>query len=98
MVSREIYSTGLKKKVMCEVHDIIATKTKGGGSRYQVIGYYYNQFAQLNIISPILFDPSNVAELTSMNVGYSARASVRVFSWKSVDSFGCKKLRLLLAV
>jgi len=42
MVSREIYSTGLKKKVMCEVHDIIATKTKGGGSRYQVIGYYNN--------------------------------------------------------
>lgn len=42
MVSREIYSTGLKKKVMCEVHDIIATKTKGGGSRYQVIGYYHN--------------------------------------------------------
>lgn len=42
MVSREIYSTGLKKKVMCEVHDIIATKTKGGGSRYQVIGYHNN--------------------------------------------------------
>ena len=42
MVSREIYSTGLKRKVMCEVRDIIATKTKGGGSRYQVIGYYTN--------------------------------------------------------
>lgn len=42
MVSREIYSTGLKRKVMCEVHDIIATKTRGNGSRYQVIGYHTN--------------------------------------------------------
>jgi len=42
MVMREIYSTGLKRKVECEVSDIIATKTKGGGSRYQVIGFHTN--------------------------------------------------------
>ncbi len=42
MVMREIYSTGLKRKVECEVSDIIATKTKGGGSRYQVIGFHHN--------------------------------------------------------
>jgi hypothetical protein len=40
MVMREIYSTGLKERVMCEVRDIVATPSKGGTTRYQVVGYY----------------------------------------------------------
>lgn len=40
MVMREIYSTGLKERVMCEVRDIVATPSKGDTTRYQVVGYY----------------------------------------------------------
>ena len=40
MVMREIYSTGLKERVMCEVRDIVATPSKGGTTRYQVVGFY----------------------------------------------------------
>jgi len=40
MVMREIYSTGLKERVMCEVREIVATPTKGSTTRYQVVGYY----------------------------------------------------------
>jgi len=40
MVMREIYSTGLKERVMCEVREIVATPSKGSTTRYQVVGYY----------------------------------------------------------
>ena len=40
MVQREIYSVGLKRKVNAEVVDVIATPTKGGGFRYQVVGTF----------------------------------------------------------
>lgn len=62
-VSFNIYNTRklskLRKPAMpykLQVGSSVRYKNKS----YQVIGYYYNQFAQLNIISPILFNPSNV--------------------------------------
>jgi len=62
-VSFNIYNTTklskLRKPAMpykLQVGSSVRYKNK----TYQVIGYYYNQFAQLNIISPILFNPSNV--------------------------------------
>ena len=40
MVKREIYSVGLKRKVDAEVQEIIATPSRGGGFRYQVVGLF----------------------------------------------------------
>ena len=40
MVKREIYSVGLKRKVDADVQEIIATPSRGGGFRYQVVGTY----------------------------------------------------------
>ena len=40
MVKREIYSVGLKRKVEADVEEIIATPSRGGGFRYQVVGFF----------------------------------------------------------
>ena len=40
MVKREIYSVGLKRKVEADVQEIIATPSRGGGFRYQVVGTF----------------------------------------------------------
>lgn len=62
-VSFNIYNT---RKLSKLIKPAMPYKLQVGSSvryknkTYQVIGYYYNQFAQLNIISPILFNPSNV--------------------------------------
>jgi hypothetical protein len=40
MVKREIYSVGLKRKVEADVDEIIATPSRGGGFRYQVVGFF----------------------------------------------------------
>ena len=40
MVKREIYSVGLKRKVEADVQEIIATPSRGGGFRYQVVGFF----------------------------------------------------------
>ena len=40
---REIYSVGLKRKVLADVQEIIATPSKGGGFRYQVVGIYLDE-------------------------------------------------------
>jgi len=40
---REIYSVGLKRKVLADVQQIIATPTKGGGFRYQVVGLFTDE-------------------------------------------------------
>ena len=43
MVKREIYSVGLKRKVEAEVDKIIATPSRGGGFRYQVVGFFTDE-------------------------------------------------------
>jgi len=43
MVKREIYSVGLKRKVEAEVQEIIATPSRGGGFRYQVVGIFTDE-------------------------------------------------------
>lgn len=40
MVKREIYSVGLKRKVKADVEEIIATPSRNGGFRYQVVGFF----------------------------------------------------------
>lgn len=44
---------------------------------YDVIGFYYNQFAQLNIVSPILFNPSNLV-LDVSNLFYGLKTNDEV--------------------
>ena len=43
MVKREIYSVGLKRKVEADVDEIIATPSRGGGFRYQVVGFFTDE-------------------------------------------------------
>ncbi len=43
MVTREIYSVGLKRKVEADVDEIIATPSRGGGFRYQVVGFFTDE-------------------------------------------------------
>lgn len=43
MVKREIYSVGLKRKVEADVQEIIATPSRGGGFRYQVVGIFTDE-------------------------------------------------------
>ncbi len=43
MVKREIYSVGLKRKVEADVQEIIATPSRGGGFRYQVVGFFTDE-------------------------------------------------------
>jgi len=40
---REIYSVGLKRKVLADVQEIIATPSRGGGFRYQVVGFFTDE-------------------------------------------------------
>jgi len=40
---REIYSVGLKRKVLADVQEIVATPSKGGGFRYQVVGLFTDE-------------------------------------------------------
>tara|TARA_B110000483_G_scaffold28725_1_gene34826 strand:+ start:3678 stop:6551 length:2874 start_codon:yes stop_codon:yes gene_type:complete len=45
---------------------------------YDVIGFYYNQFAQLNIISPILFNPSSlVSDVSNLFYGLKTNDEVK---------------------
>lgn len=46
MVKREIYSVGLKRKVEADVDEIIATPSRGGGFRYQVVGFLLMKMAR----------------------------------------------------
>ena len=43
MVKREIYSVGMKRKVEADVQEIIATPSRGGGFRYQVVGFFTDE-------------------------------------------------------
>ena len=45
---------------------------------YDVIGFYYNQFAQLNILSPILFNPSSlVSDVSNLFYGLKTNDEVK---------------------
>jgi hypothetical protein len=45
---------------------------------YDVIGFYYNQFAQLNIVSPILFNPSSlVSDVSNLFYGLKTNDEVK---------------------
>ena len=45
---------------------------------YDVIGFYYNQFAQLNIVSPILFNPSSlVSDVSNLFYGLKTNEEVK---------------------
>ena len=45
---------------------------------YDVIGFYYNQFAQLNIVSPILFNPlSLVSDVSNLFYGLKTNDEVK---------------------
>jgi len=56
----------------------IGSSVRYKNKSYQVIGYFYNEFAQLNIISPILFNPSNVVtDVANLFYGLKSNKEVK---------------------
>lgn len=55
----------------------IGSSVRYKNKTYQVIGYFFNQFAQLNIVSPILFNPSNLVTDVA-NLFYGLRTNDEV--------------------
>ena len=56
----------------------IGSSVRYKGKNYDVIGFYYNQFAQLNIVSPILFNSSNlVKDVSSLFYGLKSNDEVK---------------------
>lgn len=47
------------------------------GKSYQIIGFYYNTFAQRNVVSPILFNPQNMVN-DALNLLYGVKTDDEV--------------------
>lgn len=72
-------ASSLKKKIQpkqpyeLKIGSVVTYKNKS----YEVIGFYYNRFAQLNIVTPILFNPENIVA-DALNLFYGLKDDFEV--------------------
>lgn len=72
-------ASSLKKKIQpkqpykLKIGSVVTYKNKS----YEVVGFYYNRFAQLNIVTPILFNPENIVA-DALNLFYGLKDDFEV--------------------